>query len=38
LQKIYEAVSVAIEKEKSSAMKLDSLKTQITFLADSLSK
>lgn len=37
-RKIYEAVSQAIEKAKSSATKLDSLKTQIIALADSLNR
>ena len=35
-QKIYEAVSKAIEKAKNSTTKLESLKTQISFIADSL--
>lgn len=36
LEKIYEAVNKAIEKAKSGATELDSLKTQIIALADSL--
>ncbi|MEK6616958.1 MAG: hypothetical protein AABZ32_12790 [Bacteroidota bacterium] len=35
-QKIYETIRKAIEKAKASATKLDSLKTQISFIADSL--
>lgn len=35
-QKIYEAVNKTIEKAKSSVIKLDSIKTQILFLADSV--
>jgi hypothetical protein len=35
-KKIYETVNKAIEKAKSSSGKLDSMKTQIAFFADSL--
>ena len=36
--KICDVVNKAIENAKSSSAKLDSMKTQIIFLADSLSK
>jgi len=35
-QKIYEAVNKAIENAKMASLKLDSLKTQIIALADSI--
>ena len=34
--KIYETINKAIERAKSSSLKLDSMKTQIIFIADSL--
>ncbi len=37
-QKICDVVNNAIERAKTSAAKLDSMKTEITFIADSLSK